>query len=141
MKFQRYTTTGFAGSTALTALHQVVKRTTHDNPHVDLLGQQALEKVLGSNKTKFSNNTLYYATLASDLVSNALFYGVIAKAKKSILAGGLLGAAYGVGTVFLPKVMGLNEEYVAGTPKKKYLTISYYAFGGLVAGVMARYFK
>lgn len=140
MKLIKFIATGLAGSTALTGLHQAFKN-SFNTPRVDLLGKQAVEKMLGSKAAKYSNVKLYWSTLAGDIISNSLCYGIIAKAKNPVLTGTLVGTLYGTGTLLLPDVLGLNKGYVRSSGKKASMTVCYYAFGGLVAGIIATLMK
>lgn len=130
--------TGLAGSTALTGLHQAL-RSRKDAPRVDLLGQQAVQKLLGDKN--LTHKQAYYSALAGDVISNSLYYSVIAQTKRPVLTGTLLGVAAGVMAVWGPELFGLNKEFVQSTDKKKYMTIGYYTFAGLVAGVTAKLMK
>lgn len=140
MKLIKYIATGLAGSTALTGLHQALKD-KNDTPRVDLLGKQAVEKMLGDKKNDYSEKTLYWGTMGGDIISNGACYSFIAKAKNPILTGAVVGAVYGTGTVVLPQFFGLKEDYVRSSDKKALMTVGYYAFGGLVAGIIAKILK
>jgi len=132
---------GLAGAVALNVLHESLKKTDDIMPRVDLLGEEALQKLLGYFGTGISNeNDLYKATLAGDLVSNAIYYSFIGAGKnKNIMANAVaLGLAAGIGAVVLPKPMGLNPKPVTKTTKTKLLTIAYYLTGALVAGAIMK---
>lgn len=137
MELIKYIVTGLAGSTALTGLHQSLKD-NNNTPRVDLLGKQAVEKMLGDKKDDYSDSTLYNMTLAGDILGNSIFYGIIGRAKNPVSTGLLVGLAYGVSTLLLPEVLGLNKNYVKSTRQKSLMTVGYYTFGGLVAGITAR---
>lgn len=92
------------------------------------MGEEALLKFTNNTPINFTaEKSLYAATLVSDIVSNGVYYATTAT--KNDLTSGLLA---GAGAILLPKKMGLNEKPVAGTNKKKALTIGYYLFGALV---------
>lgn len=132
---------GLAGAIALNILHESLKKTDSAMPRVDLLGEEALQKLLNYFGTGISNeNDLYKATLAGDLFSNALYYSFIGAGKrKNIMANAVtLGLAAGVGALVLPKPMGLNPKPVTKTAKTKVLTIAYYLTGALVAGAVMK---
>lgn len=126
---------GLAGALALTALHQYVKKKDPNAPRMDLLGMEAITKTLkDAGEPVPDENNLYYLTMAGDILSNAVFYSAAGLGKKQTwLKGALLGLAAGVGAVYLPKPMGLNEEHSTRTPETKTLAILYYLTGGLVA--------
>jgi H+/Cl- antiporter ClcA len=132
---------GLAGAAALTVLHETVKKFDPKAPRMDLLGMMALSKVLrGLGKNPPPQNRLYLYTMAGDLISNALYYSLagIGK-KKSILEKGLaLGIAAGLGAIFLPKPLHLNEEYSNRTTKTQVLTLTYYLVGSLVAAALIK---
>lgn len=140
MDFIKYLATGLAGSTALTGLHQML-RNNDNTPNVDLLGKQALKKMMNGSSEKYSENTLYWSTMAGDIISNSLCYSIILKAKNPVFTGLLVGTVYGICTLFLPDILGLNKSFVKSTDKKAYMTVSYYAFGGLTAGIIAKALK
>jgi len=132
---------GLAGATATTLIHETVKRLAPNAPRMDLLGMNALSKVLKSTDHNVPGRTkLYGWTLAGDLVSNSLYYSLagIGKKKGALLRGGLLGLAAGVGAVLLPKPLGLNEDYSNRTTSTKLMTIGLYLAGGLITAAVLR---
>lgn len=133
-------TTGLAGSTALTGLHEALKN-MNGTPRVDLLGKEALEKVFGNGESRISENTLYWGSIAGDLLSNSAFYSIIAKAKNPMFTGAIIGGVVGTFTLVSPNLFGLNKNHVRSTETKKYITLGYYIFGGLAAGFVAKMMK
>lgn len=134
---------GLGGAIALNILHEALKRKDVDMPRVDLLGEEALQKTLHFFGTGIDNkDTLYKATLAGDIISNALYYSVIGNGDpKHIWPRAITyGLAVGVGAVTLSEPMGLDEEPVARTPKTKALTVAYYVVGALVTGAILKAF-
>lgn len=132
----KFLATGLAGSTALTGIHQALRH-TKGAPRVDLLGEQAVRKIAG-NKSNLSHNQAYYSALAGDIVTNSLYYSIIAQSKRPILTGVLLGAAAGAMAVFAPDILGLNKDYVRSDNRKMAMTAGYYTAAGLIAGVAAK---
>lgn len=130
---------GLAGAIALNVLHESLKN-KHNTPRIDYLGEQALQKTVryfGSNIT--DTDDLYKTTLAGDIVSNTIYYSVIASAKPGYIwpkaiAMGLLA---GIGAVKLPEPLGLNPKPVAKTEAIKAMTVGYYLFGALVTAFVA----
>lgn len=123
---------GVVGSGALTLLHEGLRQVEPDAPRVDLLGMESMERwVTGPT------DHLREKTLAADLVSNALFYSLAGccGAGSAPWVGLALGAAAGAGTVLAAGPLGLNESTVNRTPKTQAMTVAYYAFGGLMAGL------
>lgn len=129
---------GIAGSIALNLLHESVKRFDHDAPRVDLVGEEAINKILtGAGSEPLHGNTLYAATLAGDVLSNASYYSLIGMGRdKFTLARGVVyGLAAGLGAVGLTEPLGLRDAPVTRTDKTKIMTIGYYLFGGVVTAL------
>ena len=127
---------GLAGSIVLTALHQILRATNRNAPHMDELGMEAIAK--GLNKADVEvpeEKKLYLITMAGDIVSNAAYYSLIGLSSKNSIwvTGTILGLAAGIGGVTLPRPMGLNEEASARTNETKVLTVGLYLTGALVA--------
>jgi hypothetical protein len=132
---------GIAGAAALNILHQVVKQIDHEAPHVDLIGEEALSKALEQvGIDPPTGNTLFAATMAADLISNAAYYSLIGVGKKKQLPyfGAFLGLAAGIGALTLTKPIGLSDAPVTRTDKTKVLTVAWYTFGGIVAGAVMK---
>ena len=135
---------GLGGALALNVIHESLKHHDSGMPRIDLLGEEALQKTLNYFGTEIKDeNNLYKATLAGDVVSNALYYSVIgAGSPKYIWArAAVVGLAAGIGAVTLPKPMGLNPQPVTKTPKAKKLTVAYYLAGALVTAGLLKAMK
>ena len=135
---------GFAGAVALSILHETVKRFYHNAPRVDLVGEEALNKVLeGLGEERLHGNALYAATLAGDVFSNALYYSLIGIGQKKhlIFRGITYGAAAGLGALELTKPLGLSDAPVTRTNQTKILTVGYYLFGGVVTAIVIKRLK
>jgi len=133
---------GIGGAIALNILHESLKHCNNDMPRIDLLGEEALQKVLNRFGKEITNeNELYAATLAGDLFSNSAYYSLIGAAgKKNVWPAAVaLGLAAGIGAIVLPKPMGLNPQPVAHNTKAKALTIAYYLTGALVTAGILKY--
>jgi hypothetical protein len=132
---------GLAGAAALTVLHETLKKWDPKAPRMDLLGMMALSKIIrGAGKNPPPDNKLYVYTLIGDLLSNAVYYSLAGVgSRKSILQkGAALGIAAGLGAIFLPKPLHLNEAYSNRTKHTQALTISYYVIGSLVAAALIK---
>jgi len=132
---------GFAGAVALNLIHEGLKNTSPNMPRIDLVGEEALNKVLGSFGAAISNDKkLYQATLASDVLSNALYYSLIGAGSSKFIIGRAIvsGLSAGLGAVNLPDKMALDDEPVTKTSKTKMLTIAYYLSGALVTAVVLK---
>lgn len=133
---------GLGGAAALNIIHESLKKTGNDMPRIDLLGEEALQKSLecmGVSPIE-DENTLYKATLAADVLSNAMYYSLIGLgSKKNVWPRAIgLGLAAGVGALTLPKPMGLDPEPVTKTKKAAGLTVAYYLAGALVTGLIVK---
>jgi hypothetical protein len=141
MKLKRNLLGGLAGAVALNILHEFLRRFDADAPRIELIGEEALSKALkGAGITPPTGEPLYFATLAGDIISNALYFSLIGTArKKRLLTSGLCyGAAAGVGALLLTGPLGLNDAPVNRTAKTKAMTVSYYVLGGLVAAAIMK---
>lgn len=133
---------GLGGAAALNIIHESLKKTGDDMPRIDQLGEKALQKSLagiGASPIE-DEGKLYKATLAADVVSNAIYYSLIGLgSKKNVWPRAIgLGLAAGVGALALPKPMGLNPEPVTKTKKAAGLTVAYYLAGALVTGLIVK---
>lgn len=129
-----------AGAIALTLIHEGLRRINPKAPRMDLLGMNAISKVLKTaGKKPPSEDKLYGWTMAGDVLSNSLYYSLtgVGHKKGALLRGGLIGLAAGAGAVLLPRPLGLNEAYSNKSKETKLLTIGLYIAGGLIsAGVL-----
>lgn len=127
---------GFAGACALTIINQVMSKFDKKAPRLDLLGMNAVAKFVKSPQgAPDIVQKLLPMSVAGDLVSNTLYYGLAGggSKQKTLIKGALLGLGAGLGAVALPKPMGLDETPTNLTPKTQALTVLYYVLGGLVA--------
>ncbi len=137
-------TGGFAGACVLTALHQLVKHEdAYHAPRMDLLGMESLKKIGRELKVPIpAGDKLYYITMASDVLSNAIYYSAAGLGKKNVvLKGAVLGLAAGVGAVYLPGPLGLDAKQSNRTPQTQVLAVLYYLTGGVVAGSVMKFLK
>lgn len=127
---------GLAGACALTIINQVIAKFDKSAPRLDLLGMNAVAKFVKSPKgTPDIVQKLLPMSVAGDLISNTLYYGLAGGGTKqtTLIKGALLGLGAGLGAVALPKPMGLDETPTNLTAKTQALTVFYYILGGLVA--------
>jgi len=132
---------GLGGAVALNVLHESLKKKGSDMPRVDLLGEEALQKSLQYFGTSiYDQSTLYKATLAGDVFSNALYYSLIgAGSNEHIWTRAITyGLAAGVGAITLPKPLGLDPEPVTKSQQTKVLTVAYYLAGAIVTGCIIK---
>lgn len=130
---------GLAGTAALTLLNEAVKKIDRDAPHFDLLGMNALAKVIkgGGLKNAVLGHPIQ-ASMAGDLLSNSLYFGLAngSTKKQTLVRGSLLGLGAGFGAVALAKPLGLDERAARASRKAKALTVAWYVIGGLVAAAV-----
>lgn len=132
---------GLAGALALNLLHETYKRLDANAPRVDLVGEEALSKIIKKlGKQPPTGNNLYAATLGADVVSNALYYSLIGYGNKNniMLRATLFGIAAGVGALTLTKPLGLSNAPVTRTTKTEVLTVTWYLAGALVTALTIR---
>jgi hypothetical protein len=126
---------GLAGATAVTLLHESIRRVIPEAPRMDRLGMQAISKGLKKAGRKVpEENVLFTVAMAGDLVSNALYYSAagIGSEKNIWLRSSLLGLAAGLGAVLLPEPLGLNKRHSNKTVATQIMTVGLYVTGALV---------
>jgi len=132
---------GLAGAIATTALHQGLRLAIgRGAPRMDAIGMRALMRVLGPLGHQPGPKRLYRETLAGDILANTLYYAFATAGSRRTAwrRGLLLGAAAGLGAVFLPERMGLGRQPGRRAPLTPALTFGLYLAGGLVAAAVAR---
>ncbi|GGF16456.1 hypothetical protein [Hymenobacter cavernae] len=131
---------GFAGSIVLTLLHENARHIAPEiAPRMDILGMRALRKILDkADAPQPDRDTLFNVTMASDILTNGLYYSFIGSGKGVWQRGALLGLAAGVGGVVLPGPLGLGEAPSNRTPQTKLMTVAWYLVGGLAAAGASR---
>lgn len=135
---------GFTGAIALNILHEAIRKQGDNVPYIHLLGEDALNKGMVAIGEPIENeDRLYQATLATDVVSNGLYYSLIGAGKsKYIWPKALgLGLSAGIGAINLPNALGLDEAPTARNNQVKALTIGYYLFGALVTAITLKMLK
>lgn len=141
MKLSSAVPGGFAGAIALTLLHESLRRLNSNAARMDLLGMEAVRKSLEAfNFEVPEKSSLFKITMAGDIVSNTIYYSLanLGDEKKVIARGALAGLAAGLGAVYLPKQLGLNQNRSSRTYETKMMTVALYLFGSLVASVTSR---
>jgi hypothetical protein len=132
---------GFVGAVSLTLVHQGARAVLRHPPRMDVLGMRALKKgarLLGLRPAH--GRELYWQSLAGDLVSNTLYYALVAMGhpRRIYLRGALLGMLAGLGAVVLPPYLGLGERPSRARRSTSLLTVAWYTLGGLGAASAAR---
>ncbi|MFC4211072.1 hypothetical protein ACFOWA_07765 [Pedobacter lithocola] len=134
---------GLIGAVALNLLHEGLKH-KKGTPRIDLLGEEALTKILNVFDVSIDGKSKrYQATLAGDIISNSLYYSLIGNGSSTFIwhRAILSGLTAGIGAVTLPVPMGLDEKPVAKTNQVKMLTIAYYLAGALVTATALKLIK
>lgn len=141
MSISRAFGSGLIGACVLTAIHETVRRFVPDAPRMDVLGKQALALLYReSGHAVPDDDQLHYQALAGDIASNAAYYSLVGVGDPNgaELRGALLGLGAGLGSVFLPKHLGLDNDASTRTPATTAMTIGLYLAGGLAAAAAFR---
>jgi hypothetical protein len=131
---------GLAGATLLTATHETLRRVLPGAPRMDLLGMQAVRKLLKkSGSAQPDRKRLFLYTMAGDMLTNTLYYSLGGvKVQNPVARGLLLGVSAGIGAVLLPEPMGLSGKHSARTTATALMTVGIYTIGGLAAGLLLK---
>jgi hypothetical protein len=132
---------GLVGATALTLVHEGARRVLKHPPRMDVLGKRSLKKgIRFFGGEPAHGRRLHRQTLAADVLSNGLFFSLVAlgRPKRPYLRGALLGLAAGLGAVVLPPRLGLGRAPSRARPSTSLLTVAWYTLGGLVAARATR---
>lgn len=132
---------GFAGALALTALHETARSNLDQAPRMDILGERAIAKSFQAFGTSTpGHDRLHELALAGDVVANSAYYSLVAlgDARTAVTRGALLGLAAGIGGVLLPGPLGLGESPSNRSKATQAMTIGWYVFGGVAAGLAYR---
>lgn len=132
---------GFVGAASVTLVHQAARQVLEHPPRMDVLGMRALKKGarwLGLRPAH--GQRLYRQALAGDLLSNSLYYALVAlgRPRRPYLRGALLGTLAGLGALVLPPVLGLGRRPSRARSSTALLTVAWYLLGGLGAARATR---
>ncbi|MBA2353716.1 MAG: hypothetical protein H0V80_03500 [Acidobacteria bacterium] len=130
---------GAAGAVALTTVHQLGCRAFADAPRMDVLGMRAMVRLRRAAGIEVPDHaTLYRQTLAGDLLSNAAYYSLVGIGSREgrWARGAALGVAAGIGALVLPRRLGLGDPPASGSVRNRWLTIAWYAIGGLTTAAV-----
>lgn len=132
---------GVVGAATLTAVHETARQYIPGAPRIDIIGKRAIArpmKAMGLQPP--AGNRLYWTTLAAEVVSNGVFYGLVGAGgrKNAWRRGIIMGAAAGLGAAFLPPFMGLGRQPQRKTPWTQLMTIAWYLASGVAAAAAAR---
>jgi hypothetical protein len=128
---------GLAGAATLTVLNETVKKFDKDAPRLDLLGMNAVAKLMKGPKGVPLAEKVKPVSLAGDMISNALYYGMANAGSKgnTYLKGAFLGLSAGLGAIAMAKPLNA-EQSTNKTSKTQAMTVAYYIIGGLVAAAV-----
>jgi hypothetical protein len=130
---------GTVGAIALTALHELTRRTVPHAPRMDVIGMRALSRTVRAlGRRPARGDRLFRQTLLGDLAANTLYYSLAATGRRSPRRGLLLGAAAGLGAATLPPLLGLGRSPGEKWPATPLMTMALYTAGGLAAGAAGR---
>jgi hypothetical protein len=132
---------GLAGAVALNILHETVRRMDKDAPRVDLVGEEGLNKMMEKvGAEPLEGKALYAATMAGDLLSNALYYSTIGMGRDRwlLFRGTTYGVSAGLGALKYTSKMGLNDAPINRNQKTRLMAVGYYLFGGLITACTIR---
>jgi hypothetical protein len=130
---------GTVGAIALTALHELTRRTVPHAPRMDVIGMRALSKTVRAlGRRPARGRRLFRQTLLGDLAANSLYYSLAAAGRRPRGRGLLLGAAAGLGAAALPPLLGLGRSPGAKFPVTPLMTLALYTAGGLAAAAAGR---
>ena len=128
---------GIAGALALTAIHEVARRRFASAPRMDEVAMRGLRKILPG---KFRDpRRLHQLALAGDLLSNSVYYSVIAAPtrKATWMRAGVLGTAAGLCALFLPERLGLGVPHNSHRRSNQFMTVGWYLAGALATAFVA----
>ena len=131
---------GLAGALSVRLVQGILKKVDPNAPRLDLLRKQAAFKISDKiNGEPVDAGKLNRFCAAGDIIGNTLYFSLTAAAgKKALPMGSLLGLGMGAGALTLPAKLGLNSYFVAGTRKRKFMTMGLYLLGGLVAASVSK---
>ena len=130
---------GLAGAVVVTILNETARRVDDDAPRLEKLGMDAANKLFDkAGQPAPTGEKLYWGTMVADLIMNGLYYaGAASGSAKAVQTAGM-GLLAGLGSLFLPKKLGLVTAPTTRTPKTKVLSTAYYLLGSWVAGMVAQ---
>ncbi|MDB5193802.1 MAG: hypothetical protein JWQ96_3365 [Segetibacter sp.] len=144
MKLLSAVAAGVAGAVGLTLMHETLKRVNKDAPRMDILGMNALAMLLTkADQTIPNGKQLFNLTIAGDIASNGLYYSLVGAGSDKLvwMRGTFLGLVAGLGAVYLPFKLGLEDAPSTRTPQTKVMTVALYLSGGLIAAAASNAFN
>jgi len=132
---------GLAGALALTVLHESARRVVPRAPRMDTLGRRGLARsIRAAGGEPPARDELQAVALVGDVASNGLMYALVGLGSPGLapLVGAAIGTAAGLGALALPPALDLGPGPDGLAASTRAMTVGWYAFGGLVAGLVYR---
>jgi hypothetical protein len=134
---------GILGALVIKGIHELVKKLDKDVPHFDHLDHSAHEKHNffgggGAEPSKF-----FSGGLTGELFNNAIHQSVAGLSDKTTdLKSGIMGIASGLGAVYLPEVLGINNEHKGHSDHKHQVLSTIYNLAGVfIAAKVVEWFN
>jgi hypothetical protein len=127
---------GVTGAVALTATHELLRRSVPRPPRMDVLGMRGLARLQRFAGIRVPRDgTLRREALVGDLLANAGYYALVGAGRPRVawMRGAALGLLAGAGALLLPRPLGLGDPPHADVPSTRLLTVAVYLAGGLAA--------
>ena len=140
MQTLRALSSGIAGATALTLLHESARHVIPHAPRVDVIGMRGIARPMRAfGKTPPRGRNLYWWSMLGEFVSNSAYYALVGAGSRrnAWKRGAAMGLLAGIGCVLLPPVMGLGRQPHRRAPYTQLMTIAWYTVGGLAASAVA----
>lgn len=135
----RTAVTGLSGALACTAAHELGRKTLRGAPRMDIVGKRSVKRLMKfAGRRPPHGKKLYRTALAAEIASNAAYYALVARRGGGIGRGLISGVLAGIGGVFFTPKLGLGWWPVRRSQRTEWLTLSWYALGGLTAGILSR---
>ncbi len=132
---------GLAGALALTAVHETARQVIPHAPRMDVIGRRGIARPLYAMGVEPPHGgRLQAAALTGDILSNSLFYSLVAlgRERTAVRRGLVLGLLAGLGAALLPPVLGLGRQPGHRGLPTHLMTVAWYTIGGLVAALTLR---
>lgn len=136
MSLLRAIGSGLVGAAAVTLLNEGGRQVIPHAPRMDVIGMRGVRRpmeALGYDPPR--GRTLRKVSLGGDIVSNGLYYGLVAVGDRRHVwrRGIVLGVLAGLGAALLPPVIGLGDQPHRRTPWTQLLTVAWYTLAGVAA--------
>lgn len=133
----RALTSGVAGAVALTAIHELGRRSLSSAPRMDEVAMRAQRRILSGKSV--DPRRVHQFALAGDLISNSVYYSVIAAPTRRAtwMRATVLGTAAGLCALFLPERLGLGTPQNSHRRANQLMTVGWYLAGALATAFVA----